>query len=204
MTDKMKLGLVFGLIVIVFIIQIITGTPTEVEASPYIGGENLRLRVIAHSDDEMDQLVKRLAVFAATDFMNGHEFGHTAEFLTNHLEGIQEAIVDVLTEINVSTTVEVSIGHHYFPASENYYASLVVRLGEANGENWWCFINPGVCVVPTDEYVSSNAAQVEVREELQENMATRTLSFIGGLFGSGERREVAEGEIDWFLFDDER
>jgi len=204
MTDKMKVGLIFGSIVVIFIIQLITGAPTEVAARSYLEPDHLRLRVIAHSDEEIDQLIKRLTVFAVTDFMNEHESGHTVEFLTRHLEAVHESIVKILTEIGTSPEVEISIGHHYFPASNDYYASLVVRLGEARGENWWCFINPGVCVVPTDDYVSSNVAQVEVRTELQESMATRALNFIGGLFGGGERRELEDGEIDWFLFDDER
>jgi len=203
MTDKMKLGLVFGLIVVTFIIQMITGTTIEAEAST-TETENLRLRVIAHSDDETDQLIKRLTVFAATDFMNGHESGHTAEFLINNLESLHKAITEILIEIDAAIDVEISIGHHYFPISSDYYASLVIRLGEANGENWWCFINPGVCLVPSDDYVSSNTAQVEVRTELQESMGTRTLNFISNLFNGGEGRELAEGEIDWFLFDDER
>lgn len=203
MTDRMKVGLVFGLITIVFMIQIITRTTTEVEANP-TEAENLRLRVIAHSDDEKDQLIKRLAVFAVTDFMNRHELGYTTEFLANHLEDIHEIVVELLTEINVATEVEVSIGHHYFPTSETHHASLIIRLGEARGENWWCFINPGVCIVPTDDNTSVNTAQVEVRTEIQESISTRTLNFIGGLFGGSERSEVAEGEIDWFLFDDER
>jgi len=204
MTDKMKLGLVFGAIVVVFIIQIMMGAPVEAEAHTSVVADDLRLRVIAHSDDSFDQVVKRVAVFAIEEFMNQHEYGHTVEFLVDHLEMVHEVVANVLAEIDVELEIEVSFGHHYFPTSSGYYASLVVRLGEAMGENWWCFINPGVCVVPTDEYVSVNSAQVEVRTEVQESLGSRALNFIGGLFGGGGRRDVASEEIDWFLFDDER
>jgi len=204
MTDKMKLGLIFGAIVLVFIAQVIAGAPVEAEASTSVVADDLRLRVIAHSDDSFDQVVKRVVVFTIEDFMNQHENGYTLEFLVDNLETIREVITDVLAEIGVQLDIEVSFGHHYFPTNSGYYTSLVVRLGEGAGENWWCFINPGVCVVPTDEYVSVNTAQVEVRTEVQESLGTRALNFIGGLFGGGENSEVAEGEIDWFLFDDER
>lgn len=199
----MKLGLVFGLIVVTGFIQIITGATAEVEANT-IEAQNLRLRVIAHSDDETDQLIKRLTVFAATDFMNQHIQGHTADFLTQNLENLHDNIAKVLTEIGADVQIEISLGHHYFPVSNTYHESLVIRLGEAKGENWWCFINPGVCVVPTDDYTSSNSAQVEVRTEIQESFGTRSINFIGNLFNVGQRQELAEGEIDWFLFDDER
>ena len=204
MTDKMKLGLVFGLITVVFIAQIIVGTPVEVEANANVITDDLRLRVIAHSDDPIDQVVKRVVVFAVEGFMNQHEFGYTVDFLVENLEMVHAVITAVLVDIDVDIDVEVSFGYHYFPISEGYYASLVVRLGDQAGENWWCFINPGVCIVPADESMSVNTAQVEVRTEIQENLGTRTLNFIGGLFGGGERREVSSGEIDWFLFDDER
>ena len=204
MTDKMKLGLVLIGIAVAFIVQLIVGVPREVEANIQVETEALRLRVIAHSDDEVDQLLKRVAVFAIEDFMNQNEMGYTGAFLRNNLEELRASVETVFEEIGTQVAIEVSFGHHYFPASEGYYPSLVVRLGEAAGENWWCFINPGVCIVPTDDDASVNTAQVEVRTELQESMGTRALAFISGLFGGGEGREVAEGEIDWFLFDDER
>jgi len=204
MTDKMKLGLVFGGIIVVFIAQIIAGAPVEAEANAYVAADNLRLRVIANSDDAFDQVVKRVAVFAIEEFMNQHEDGYTLAFLADNLGMVHEAVVDVLAEIGAPMDVELSFGYHYFPMSSGYYASLVVRLGEAAGENWWCFINPGVCIVPTGEYASVNAVQVEVRTEMQESLGTRAFNFIGGLFGGGERAEVVGGEIDWFLFDDER
>jgi len=204
MTDKIKLVLVFGAIILVFFIQVFTGTSVEADANIIVENEDLRLRVIANSDDSFDQVVKRVAVFALDEFMNQHEDGYTLEFLTDNLEKIHETVENVLAEIGVEMDVEVSFGHHYFQAYSGYYASLVVRLGEGNGENWWCFINPGVCALPTDEYVSVNAAQIEVQTEIRENLGTRAINLIGDLLGTGQNNEVAVGEIDWFLFDDER
>jgi len=204
MTDKMKLGLVFGAIIVAFIIQINTGAPVEAEANTKVDSDDLRLRVVANSDASFDQVVKRVAVFTLEEFMNQHEDGYTLEFLMNNLEEIRETVLDVFTELGVEMDVEVSFGYHYFPMNSGYYTSLVVRLGEGNGENWWCFINPGVCALPTDEYASVNATQVEVQTEIRENLGTRTVNFIGDLFSGGEKSEVAAGEIDWFLFDDER
>ena len=201
MTDKMKLGLVFTVIMVAIIAQAIIGGPVEAEAS-FVPAEDLRLRVIASSDDPVDQVVKRVAVFAVEQFMN--ENGHTAGFLSENLAAIDGAVTDVLAEIGVEIDVEVSFGQHYFPTTADYYASLVVRLGDASGENWWCFINPGICVVPTADTVTANTAQVEVRQDVQVSFGSRALSFVGRLFGGGEVVERAAGEIDWSLFADER
>lgn len=205
MTDKMKLGLVFGGMVIVFIIQLIVGAPVDANMGEGNEGEGLRLRVIAHSDDSFDQVVKRVVVFAVEDFLNQHVQSHSVEFIMRNLDGIRETIETVLTEVNVELGVEISLEHHYFPDSLGYYASLVIRLGDGSGENWWCFINPGVCTVPDSVDVSANEAQIEMRDELQGSFGRRTIRFIGELFGGGsDQQELAMGEIDWFLFDDER
>lgn len=205
MTDKMKLGLVFGGMVVAFVIQMILGSPADANISEVNDGEGLRLRVIAHSDDAFDQVVKRVVVFAIEDFLNQHEAGLTADFIITNLDGIRNSIDTVMAEIDVEMDVQISLEHHYFVDSLGYYTSLVVKLGEGLGENWWCFINPGVCTVPNDEDISSNEAQVEVLDDLQESFGMRASSFIGGLFGGGSnRQEVAEGEINWFLFDDEK
>lgn len=205
MTDKMKLGLVFGGMVVVFAIQLIVGMPVDANIGELNDGEGLRLRVIAHSDDSFDQVVKRVVVFAVEDFLNQHEHGNSADFIINNLDKIRDTVDTVLAELNVDIDVQISLEHHYFDDSSDYHASLVVRLGDGLGENWWCFINPGVCTVPNDEDISSNEAQVEVRDELQDSFGMRTTKFIGGIFGwESNHQEVAMGEIDWFLFDDER
>lgn len=204
MTDKIKFGLIFGGIVVIFIIQLVVGHPAEVEANSTTDAHALRLRVIANSDDERDQLIKRLAVFAATEFMNSETFGYTESFLTDNLEGVHLHVAAVLEEAGVFGDIEVSFGKHYFPTSESYYPSLVIRLGEAAGQNWWCFINPGVCIVPTDEEESVALVQVETQTELRESMTRRAMNFVGGLFGAGESELISEDGIDWFLFDDER
>ena len=203
MTDKMKLGLVFVGIIVSFIAQVIIGSPVSAESG---GGatQDLRLRVIAQSDEPVDQVVKRVAVLAVEDFMNDHEQGYQAEFLMAHLAEIDETVTTTLASIGIEIEVEVSFGQHYFPATSAYYPSLVVRLGDAAGENWWCFINPGICMVPQAEYESVNRAQVEVRNEIQASFGTRAMTFVSRLFGGGEPREVVEGAIDWFLFADER
>jgi len=203
MTDKAKLWLVFIGILITFVVQLIVGSPMEAEAGP-VTTEDLRLRVIAESDDPGDQVVKRVAVFAVEDFMNQHANGYQVEFLSDNLAEIRATIEDVLAELGIEIDVEVSFGQHYFPSTSGYYASLVVRLGNAMGANWWCFINPGICVVPTAETATPNTAQVEIREEVQASFGTRALNFVSRLFGGGESSEMAEGAIDWFLFADER
>ncbi|MCL2559627.1 MAG: stage II sporulation protein R [Turicibacter sp.] len=206
MTDKMKLGWVFAAMIVALMIQLAAGTPIDASAEEMHDGEDLRLRVIAHSDDSFDQVVKRVVVFAVEGYLNQHENGHSPEFIVRNMDGIRLAIDEVLAEIHVETEIDLSLEHHYFADSLGYYMSLIVRIGDANGENWWCFINPGVCTAPNDETATANTAQIALTEELQDSFGTRVIRFVGGLFGgrSAAYEETAMGEINWFLFDDER
>lgn len=218
MTDKMKLGLLFSAVVVTLLIQMVFGGSAEAveiivvdrraEQSQTMNDHDLRLRVIAHSDDSFDQVVKRVAVFAIEEFLNGYDGDDMRGHVQGNLEEIRGAIAQVLVEIEVEMEIEVSFGYHYFPASSNYYESLVVRLGDGAGENWWCFINPGICTVPNHERDSVNEAQVEVTERTQYRFGDHTRQLVAGLFGrtSGETTTVSSvsDEFDWFLFDDER
>jgi len=204
MTDKMKMTIIFAVVGIVFLAQFFFTTSDEVSANTPISfleeaeDDILKLRVIANSDDHFDQVVKRTIVLAISSFMNSQPNGYDTGFLVNNLSSVRESIETVLSEMDVEQEVEVSFGIHYFPAVESYHPSLVVRLGEARGENWWCFINPGVCVVPTADEVTTNSVQVQVREEVQETISVRTVSIVSSLFGNGTTREVVNGEVDWF------
>ena len=49
----------------------------------------------------------------------------------------------------------VNYGNNYFPEkvfkgvkyNEGYYESIVVSIGEAKGDNWWCVLFPNLCIV---------------------------------------------------------
>lgn len=54
---------------------------------------------------------------------------------------------------------KVKYGNNYFPKKEykgityeeGYYESLVVEIGEAKGDNFWCVLFPSLCLLETEE-----------------------------------------------------
>ena len=214
MKDEMKVLIVFVGIVVAFGFQIVFGQ--NVSGSVGNGGEveGIRLRVIANSDDELDQVAKNVVVFAMEQFfvMNAGEFESydvARDFLVDNLVEVESLAVRALTSIGDVNDVEVSFGQHFFPGSEGYYESLIVRIGDARGENWWCFINPGICSVPSsDEGTDINDVQYSVTSEIQENFAESVRGFFDGLFGNDTavsyRYDGDVHVVDWFLFNDER
>ena len=116
----------------------------------------LRLHVIAASDSEEDQSAKlqvRDAILPL--FATSESYEDARAFLLSHGREIQSAAEAVLQERGIDYGVQLSLGTEtfpdrvygetLFPAGE--YDALCVRLGPAEGQNWWCVLFPPLCIV---------------------------------------------------------
>ncbi len=116
----------------------------------------LRLHVIAASDSEEDQSAKlqvRDAILPL--FEQAESYEDARAFLLSHGREIQSAAEAALQERGLGYGVQLSLGTEtfpdrvygdtLFPAGE--YDALCVRLGPAEGHNWWCVLFPPLCIV---------------------------------------------------------
>ena len=113
----------------------------------------VRLHVIAASDSEGDQAQKlrvRDAVLAALKDFAPSDAEDAAEQLAARLPELAEAArsaLDTPAIVTVRLCREVyptrDYGTFALPAGE--YASLQVRIGAAEGRNWWCVVYPALC-----------------------------------------------------------
>jgi len=121
--------------------------------------EVLRLHVIANSDDDFDQAVKlqvRDAILPI--FESAESYEDARAFLLSHGAEIQAECERVLKENGVDYGVELTLGLTHFPDRdyggtfypEGDYDALCVRLGAANGQNWWCVLFPPLCLITRD------------------------------------------------------
>ena len=138
----------------------------------------LRLHIIANSDSEEDQAVKLLVrdriLEESTDIFAGEtDLKRAEEKAADRLNEFCETAEEVLLENGFSYGASAGIGDSYFETREyedftlpaGNYRSLIIRLGEAKGKNWWCVIFPAVCVpAATDaslsDSTSSTSAQI--------------------------------------------
>ncbi|MDO4321212.1 MAG: stage II sporulation protein R [Lachnospiraceae bacterium] len=75
------------------------------------------------------------------------------QFLTLHLEEIEQIADRVLAEQNVDYHAEAALTTCYFPDRTygdctfpaGWYKALRISLGEAKGHNWWCVLYPKLC-----------------------------------------------------------
>lgn len=124
----------------------------------------LRLHIIANSDSEADQAVKLLVrdkileessdIFAGETDLKGAE-----EKSAEQIDEFCETADLVLSENGFSYGASAEIGDSYFETREyedftlpaGNYRSLIIRLGKAEGKNWWCVIFPAVCIPAAGE-----------------------------------------------------
>lgn len=119
----------------------------------------LRLHIIANSDSEADQAVKlavrdRILEETADVFENGTDIKAAEKSVSDNLSRFEQKAQEVLSENGFSYGATAQIGDSYFETREyddftlpaGTYRSLIIRLGDAKGKNWWCVIFPAVCV----------------------------------------------------------
>lgn len=156
---KIELSLTIGIVT-----SIIFSVISFAQTSENIRESVLRLHVIANSDVSVDQNLK-LAVRDAIINESEEIFDGTVtvdnavEKITPEINNIKEIAERVVENYGFDYNVDVSIDEEYFetrtyetvtlPAGK--YLSLIVRIGEGKGKNWWCVMFPPMCVSAADE-----------------------------------------------------
>lgn len=124
----------------------------------------IRVRVIANSNTDYDQNVKMNVKDIVTNDMykllkNEKNVDNAKNIIKNNVDNLNQDINTYLTKINYNNSFDTNYGYNYFPKKvykgieykEGYYESLVVTLGEGEGNNWWCVLFPPVCMIEAKE-----------------------------------------------------
>ncbi|WP_246017768.1 stage II sporulation protein R [Mesobacillus subterraneus] len=157
-----------------------------------IPNEAIRLRILAESDLEKDQEIKRLV----RDAVNA-EITKWVQDLTS-IEAARDVIKSKLPEIqaiaeevvaaqgsNQSVKTEFDkvqfptklYGQFLYPAGE--YEAILITLGEGEGANWWCVLYPPLCFLDfsngeaTSEGFDENESKGDVKVDAEEEEADR-------------------------------
>ncbi len=119
----------------------------------------LRLHILANSDSQSDQQLKlkvRDAVIneSETDFDRCTDLEDALNKAEASIDSIKDTAQRVIAENGYDYSVEVAVGTEFFntrvydeltlPAG--FYKSLIIKIGDAKGKNWWCVMYPSICV----------------------------------------------------------
>jgi len=152
-----------NLLVIILIIgsYIFIGNIMEDKIIP---DEAIRLRVLASSNSLEDQRIKMLVAKTVQEelYSTLKEATSVDDARTKILDTIPEISTKVeqtLKENKTDDTYYINFGKNYFPSKSykgiNYnagnYESLLIKINEGKGDNWWCVLFPPLCLLEAEE-----------------------------------------------------
>ena len=147
-------------IFLILLSLIIIGVYNESKTEVSIPNNSIRLRVIPNSNESKDINIKEQVkdyletdIYTLLQYTNNIDTART--IINNNLDTINKNIEIIFKSNNYNIPYEVNFGYNYFPEktyqgktySEGEYESLVIYIGEAKGDNWWCVLFPNFCLI---------------------------------------------------------
>ena len=124
--------------------------------------ESIRFRVIANSNSIEDQAIKtkvrdKVELVLYDLLKDVEQIEEVRDIIVNNLDLINETVDQEL--INETYDYDVNFGYNYFPKKEydgliykeGEYESLLITLGNGEGDNWWCVLFPPFCLLEAEE-----------------------------------------------------
>ena len=146
--------------------------------------EYLRIHIRANSNSDIDQSikydVKSLTVDFLTPYMETVSSKSEAITVLNKVKGdLKNKIDGLLAKKGFNYKSSVLIKNEEFPTrvyedltlEKGYYDAVVVNLGEASGNNWWCVVYPPLCFLNDESDVSYKSKIVEAIESFKNRRA---------------------------------
>ena len=144
---KAILQLVVSLLILFLAARFIPIFVEEVQAIQHQESEQLKVRVIANSSSAKDQQQKQLIVDKIQTFISEH--GDNSDYLHNFeliYQDIQKSYPELKVTMHIGDNLippKVFNGHFY---PQNQYESVVFKIGNGRGENWFCALFPTLCL----------------------------------------------------------
>lgn len=185
--------LIFLLFIIYFIFSSISYSST---ISNDLENHLFRLRVVANSNSEEDQNLKLKVRDNILNYLNQFSFKTKEETIThleNNKKDIEKIISKTIQENGFNYTYEYEISNSFYPQRyynsitlpSGNYDSLQIKLGKAEGKNWWCILFPPMCLInsstceleETPDTLSESNLSTESTEVIQSNKSTYKIKF---------------------------
>lgn len=151
----------------------------EVDKNILIPDNAIRFRVIANSNLDNDQEIKKIVskelqkelYNSLKDVKNVDE---ARNILNDNITTLEKSVEQTLLQNNMNPVFDINYGMNYFPEKiyngveykAGEYESLVVTLGEGVGDNWWCVLFPPLCLMEAEEVKDSE--KIEYKFFVQE------------------------------------
>ena len=144
-----------------------------------ISNNVFRLHVIANSDSDEDQNLKYKVRDALINYMDTLLSDTTSKedaikIANEHLSDFYKIANEVIYNAGYNYPVSISIDKCDFPTKTygdvslpaGTYDALRVKIGKAEGHNWWCVMFPPLCFVDVTSGVVPDDSKALLKEDL--------------------------------------
>lgn len=156
----------------------------------------IRLHVIANSDSDEDQALKlrvrdRVLSYISPLLSEADDARSVQEILNAHIPQIVQTAQAEIQDSGCTDPVSASLAGEYYPTRDydtfslpaGEYTGLRIRIGAAQGHNWWCVVYPSLCLDPASgnaELTDGQLALIE-RDGARYAVAFRVTEWVGTL-----------------------
>lgn len=147
------------LLALISIILLYTNKRKEYVIVP---NESIRFRIIPNSNTAKDLYMKEEVKEGISDIITSlskENINETRTNIVNNLPLLRNKVQNVFDENNYNQNFSINYGINYFPEKtykgvkyqSGNYESMVVSIGNASGDNYWCVLFPPLCMMEAKE-----------------------------------------------------
>ena len=175
--DMKQMVVVIGLIVLV-----IAGATLLPQKN--IDVDYLRLHIRANSNSSVDQDVKYEVKNAVVEFLSPvfctvESKEKAIELVNSYSASIKAKCEQVLKSKGFNYSVNIKVDNEFFPTrtyanttlESGCYDAVIIELGQAQGDNWWCVMYPPLCFVNKNENINQIKYKSKIYEWFQKVFA---------------------------------
>lgn len=149
----------FVLITIASVVSLYIPKPVAAgEEIVVIPNEAIRLRILANSNSDEDQEIKRMIRDQVNEQITEWvseltNLEDAREIITGNLDELEKIALHVMEEHGAQNSLDVDFGRVDFPTKlygnflypAGSYEAILITIGEGVGANWWCVLFPPLC-----------------------------------------------------------
>ncbi len=152
-----KILCLLAAIILILVINI------DKEDNYIIPKEAIRLRIVANSNNEEDQrikhIVKKTLEQELLTTLKTKDIESARTSIKNNISRYEQVVKRTFIENNYDKPFNINFGYNYFPEKTykgvtykaGEYESLLINIGSAQGNNWWCVLFPPLCTLEVEE-----------------------------------------------------
>ena len=147
------------LILLILSVIVLSAVSNNYQQNYYvIHDQSIRIIIIPNSNSIKDQYIKKqvktnIELELQNDLKNTTTIENSRRIIKSNINKYNKVINKVLINEKYTKKHNIDYGYHYFPEKvykgvkykEGEYESLLITLGDAKGDNWWCVLFPPIC-----------------------------------------------------------